>query len=795
MPVTRVRPVNTTPISAEARGDAVPGHRPGASARGSSTEPTDGDEEGQVGEPGRRARGCRGGARRRPGPRPAGDSTRPNSTQPGDADRARAMPEDPRCPWRAPVVVDRSVLMRPPGAARRPSSPSCAVGEGEHAEETDPGPAFRCGRAAGAERRFVRSCRTDQHRGHHREQQQREQRLPDPEPGGEDADRAYPWPPGRRSSRRTVDDEQGHALPAQVGVVEQHHARRRGATSRTSSCAARAPALPRKMPAGSSPDSRRPSRPPSAASMAKDRWTASTSENSTATQNRPGVAACERAPVGIEGEGEQQQHEQGERAAPGSWPTRLRASMRRSLPATSAAALSIRHPPVRWLARTPARAVGPARPADGGATSGRLDGAAGQHDRPVGQGARLRSSSWDASTTVAPAGDGLAHEVVEQVAAVGVEPGVGLVEQPQLGAAGDERRRPPSAGAGRPRAGRRRCGPGARRGRGWSRAVAISAVRGARACGPRTGRSRRRSGRRRGGSACPSRPTWRRTARRSDRRSWPSTTASPEATATSPAQTRSSVVLPAPFGPRTSTISPRSTSRSRRPAPGSARGAPRLLEGGPPAPWVAANSTGRGGPTPRGSSAATARRRADLGERSRRERRRPSSPSRRRAAGTVDQMRGWRWWVGRLGRVLIVLGVLVLLFAAYQLWGTGIQEARAQDDLSREFNQTMAATTAPTTVPTTAAPTTAAPATTVAPPTTAAPSTAPPAAGRGRRPGPPRDPQDRRRQDRRRGRRRRRPAQGTGPLPRHRAARRGAATSPSPATAPPTARRSGTSTS
>ena len=41
--------------------------------------------------------------------------------------------------------------------------------------------------------------------------------------------------------------------------------------------------------------------------------------------------------------------------------------------------------------------------------------------------------------------------------------------------------------------------------------------------------------------------------------------------------------------------------------------------------------------------------------------------------------RGWRWWVGRAGRVLIASGILVLLFAAYQLWGTGIQAARAQD--------------------------------------------------------------------------------------------------------------------
>jgi sortase A len=38
-----------------------------------------------------------------------------------------------------------------------------------------------------------------------------------------------------------------------------------------------------------------------------------------------------------------------------------------------------------------------------------------------------------------------------------------------------------------------------------------------------------------------------------------------------------------------------------------------------------------------------------------------------------------------VGRVLITSGVLVLLFVAYQLWGTGVHEARAQGSLSNEF--------------------------------------------------------------------------------------------------------------
>jgi sortase A len=63
--------------------------------------------------------------------------------------------------------------------------------------------------------------------------------------------------------------------------------------------------------------------------------------------------------------------------------------------------------------------------------------------------------------------------------------------------------------------------------------------------------------------------------------------------------------------------------------------------------------------------------------------------------------------VGGLGRALIAFGVLVLLFVAYQLWGTGLHEARAQHDLRRQF-----ATVTTTTVP--GAPTTS---TTSPPPT------------------------------------------------------------------------------
>jgi sortase A len=85
------------------------------------------------------------------------------------------------------------------------------------------------------------------------------------------------------------------------------------------------------------------------------------------------------------------------------------------------------------------------------------------------------------------------------------------------------------------------------------------------------------------------------------------------------------------------------------------------------------------------------------------------------------RQRDWRWWVGGAGRILIVVGLLLLGFVAYQLWGTGIEHARAQSDLERKFDEQLATTVAPTTT----VATTAAPATTLVPATTVAPTTAP----------------------------------------------------------------------
>ncbi len=51
----------------------------------------------------------------------------------------------------------------------------------------------------------------------------------------------------------------------------------------------------------------------------------------------------------------------------------------------------------------------------------------------------------------------------------------------------------------------------------------------------------------------------------------------------------------------------------------------------------------------------------------------------------------WRFFVGNLGKVLIATGMLLFGFVAYQLWGTGIETARAQSSLKDEFAALVAA--------------------------------------------------------------------------------------------------------
>jgi len=58
--------------------------------------------------------------------------------------------------------------------------------------------------------------------------------------------------------------------------------------------------------------------------------------------------------------------------------------------------------------------------------------------------------------------------------------------------------------------------------------------------------------------------------------------------------------------------------------------------------------------------------------------------------------RDWRWFVGGTGKILIAFGVLTFGFVGYQLWGTGIETALAQQRLEDDFNDLLASSDEPT---------------------------------------------------------------------------------------------------
>ena len=159
----------------------------------------------------------------------------------------------------------------------------------------------------------------------------------------------------------------------------------------------------------------------------------------TATQNRPGptLVSTSRSESRAKAKSTRMSRAKGT-----TWltPTRDRASTRRSLPATRAAS--------RHMDRLRASEVGSrGRPAEQAVA----DLAAGDDDRPGGEGVgplQLVGRQQDGGA----GGRRLPHQLVEEVAAGGVEAGVGLVEQPQVGLAGERPRPGPPAAAGRPTA-------------------------------------------------------------------------------------------------------------------------------------------------------------------------------------------------------------------------------------------------------------------------------------------------------------------------------------------------------
>ncbi len=56
---------------------------------------------------------------------------------------------------------------------------------------------------------------------------------------------------------------------------------------------------------------------------------------------------------------------------------------------------------------------------------------------------------------------------------------------------------------------------------------------------------------------------------------------------------------------------------------------------------------------------------------------------------SLPKVINWSRVVGNIGRTLITAGALTLLFVAYQLWGTSLQERRAQADLRSEFTSSL----------------------------------------------------------------------------------------------------------
>ncbi|MFN8018094.1 MAG: class E sortase [Acidimicrobiales bacterium] len=60
--------------------------------------------------------------------------------------------------------------------------------------------------------------------------------------------------------------------------------------------------------------------------------------------------------------------------------------------------------------------------------------------------------------------------------------------------------------------------------------------------------------------------------------------------------------------------------------------------------------------------------------------------------------------LGGVGRTLITCGTLILLFVAYQLWGTGLQASKSQDQLAKEWQRKLDRIEATSTTTTTTAP-------------------------------------------------------------------------------------------
>ena len=81
----------------------------------------------------------------------------------------------------------------------------------------------------------------------------------------------------------------------------------------------------------------------------------------------------------------------------------------------------------------------------------------------------------------------------------------------------------------------------------------------------------------------------------------------------------------------------------------------------------------------------------------------PETPDITPGDGTRRRI-GGRAVVGAAGRVMVAAGVMLLGFVAYQLWGTGLETARAQRELTQRFDEVLATVPVTTAAPTSTAP-------------------------------------------------------------------------------------------
>ena len=145
----------------------------------------------------------------------------------------------------------------------------------------------------------------------------------------------------------------------------------------------------------------------------------------------------------------------------------------------------------------------------------------------------------------------------------------------------------------------------------------------------------------------------------------------PDRSGSSPAHSRSSVVLPAPFAPDEqhdlARLDVEIGACERGESPEHANGRPKVHD-------TQKSCSGNGERVPRECTKGAGQ----------------AAKRRPRCAGTpTPQVRSAvvRRTIAAIGRTLVTLGLLILLFVAYQLWGTGIFTARAQTDLKHEFSK------------------------------------------------------------------------------------------------------------